>query len=470
MAKETKKGAKAPKTTKTPKVEVPPTEETVVVETTETTGFSPQQMIGSTGSSLDANHRVDLIHLMDDVFRKDPNAEKRFTLELRESMNQIVVMGIVASLADEARFGNSTFTAVLSGTAYPQLVVAAHTMGIKLPDIKALEVKENGTVEIPSSEFENVNEEAAKQMDAEHKIETEGDSGSIELDPVKVAKMDEDALKKALSYILITGPKLKKSVKDTLVSCVDFMRDYRMAQADSAEKPAEVKDKLDSRSVYDWLNDAFSYVKPTHLLSGIGVGMKVLVETEKNGVSAFMILRGSLTDKETGVPCWDDQSIADAARAITKWSCEDSIAKDTEKLNALDPKAKDYKKTKEGFENSIAHYKSIIDDVTNPNFNIIDDMENLLESGNHAVVSMAARIRNAFYPETVKKPASDYKNLYNNIKQRAGIIANMFREPGNFNQNYSEANLSDLVEYTEEEKVELRKSAAEAKKEESKNA
>lgn len=465
MAKEAKKvPSKKKSTPKTPGN--PPTVETPVVETS-SEGVNASQMTvknlaGTTGSALDANHRVELLHLADDIFRKDPNAEKRFTLELREGMNSIIAAGVVSALADEAQFGNGTFTAVLQSSMYPQLVTVAHDMGIKLPNIKALP---DGTVELPSTDIKPT-KEAKQQLEEEHNIQIAGEKGEIELDPVKVAELDEDALVKALKYILVTGPKQKAQIKDTLVQCVEFMSAYRSALV------AAGKDTTDysSYTTYDWLNDAFSHVKPTHLLSGIGLGMRMLADSELGGVSAFCILRTSLTDKETNTPCWDDQSIADATKAIIKWSCEDKIAKDEAGIAALDEKSKTYDVDKKMFEKSIEALKVTIDSVMNPNFDLIDDLKDLITADNKTVVKMVSRLRRMFFPESLDKDASDYKNLYDNIQQKAGVITNMFRNASNTNQNYAESNICDLVEYTEEEKIELRKTEAKAKKEESKNA
>lgn len=469
MAKETKKveaKKKSPKTPQNPPV-VTPVEEPVVVTPGEVTTQNIVNSVGTTG--LDANHRVDLLKMAHETFVKDPNASKRFSLELVESMSHITAMGIVSALVDEAQFGESTFTAVLRAKAYPQLVLAAHDMGIKLPDVKSLPPVpgKEGMIELPSDQIKP-SAETKNALKKEHEVEQKGAKGEIELDPKKVAEMDDDALKEALTYILITDPKRSHNIKDTLTRCVDFMREFRMAQANKAQNVVEAMETLDSRSVYDWLNDAFSYVKPTHLLSGIGMGMRTVVDSEKGGISAFLILRQTLTDKD-GTICWDDQSIADAVRAIVIWSCNDAIAKDTTAIEKLPTNSSGYKEEKAKFEKSIAHFNDIIDAISNPNFDFVDGMLESLDKDDKIATKMAGRICKAYYPETLKN-AEDYKNLNANIQQRAGIIANMFREPGNTNLNYSEANLSDLVEYTEEEKVELRKEAAEAKKEESKNA
>ena len=113
-------------TTKKTKKSVKPVEapvEQVVVETVEETktpkekpeekinptNITTKNMVGRVNSSLDANHRVDLLNLADDIFRKDPDAERKFTLEIRDSVNAIVAAEVVAAHEEETVYGKSTF-------------------------------------------------------------------------------------------------------------------------------------------------------------------------------------------------------------------------------------------------------------------------------------------------------------------------------------------------------------------------
>lgn len=478
MAAKTKNNKTQKKTTKVNKPAAAPAE-AAVVETIEATVEPPKKdqsvnpsqinaknLAGSTKSSLDANHRVDLLHLADDIFRKDPDAERKFSLEVRDGVNAIVAAGVVAAIADEAVYGNSTFSAVLNHTMYPQLVVAAKDMGIALPNIKALPVDENGNVTVDSKEVK-VSKEAKEKLTEEHAIEDE----KPELDPVKVASMSEEDLKKALQYLLIVGPK-KTNIKNTLVSVVDFMRTYRMTMADKAENAAEAKLKYDDYTVDQWLMDAFSYVKPTFLLHGIGRGLITMASLDKSPISSFCILRKTLSDPETGQPVWDEQSIADAVKAIIYLVANNAIADEQKNLDALDKKAKDYKDVSEKYKNSIQHYKNILDYVTNPDPEIISSLIEKMDKDKDSVaIKIYGRIKDQYYPNSAR---GGFKNMDYNIVQHAGIICNMFKPLADRDETYAEINLHDLVAYTTEEIKEMReaeaKAAAEAKKEDSKNA
>jgi len=479
MAKNNNKINKKTKTTKVNnKPAAAPAEATVVetVEATETkeqsnvevnpSQINAQNLAGKTRSALDANHRVDLLGLADDIFRKDPDAERKFSIEVRDGINAIVAAGVVAALADEAVYGDSTFSAVLNHTMYPQLVVVAKDMGITLPNVKSLEAKPDGTVKVDSSQIK-VSKTAKEQIVEEHTVEDE----KPELDPVKVAAMSEDDLKKALQYLLIVGPK-KSNIKQTLTSVVDFMRTYRMTLADKAENAAEAKLKFDDYTVDQWLMDAFTYVKPTFLLHGIGRGLITMASLDKSPISSFCILRKSLTDPETKQPVWDDQSIADATKAIIYLVANNCISDEQKNLDALDKKAKDYKEVSKKYQDSIQHYKDILGYVSNPDPEIITSfVQKMDKDKDPGAIKIYGRIKDQYYPE---KARGGFKNIDYNITQLAGIICNMFKPIADRNTDYSTSNLHELVAYTPEEIKEMReaeaKAAAEAKKEESKNA
>ena len=458
MAKQANNLKGKQKNTAKPKTVVPPTEESVI-ETVEqpkakTTDISPKNLVGSTRSALDANHRVDLLNLTNKVFREDPDASRKYSMDFLGAMDTIVAAGIVCALADEAAFGEGSFSAVLNHTLYPQLVVAAKELGVTLPTAKALPVDKEGNVTIESKQVK-VSKETKQKLEEEKAIEEE----VPELDPVKVANMDEAALKDALQYMLVTGPK-KQKIKDVLVGVVDFMRTYRMTLADKAENAAEAKLKYDDYTTGQWLEDAFSHVTPTFLLHGIGRGLVTTVGLEKSPISAFCVLRKNMT-KADGTIDWDDQSIAHACKAIMQFVANDCIKKEKANLEALDPKAKDYEEVKKKYETSIMNYQDRINWIEDVDSGLVDNLVQGVEDNDPVLGKIYNRIRDQYYPG---KSREIYKNLDQNVVQRAGIILNMFKTPGTENKNYDESNLSELVQYTDEELKEIEKAKLEAKK------
>ena len=465
--KNNKIGSKNKQTTK-PKTVTPPVEEAVIETVEQKEEVNPSKIttkniVGQTRSALDANHRVDLMNLAHKMFKEDPDAPSKYTVDFLNSMDMILAAGIVSALADEAAYGEGTFSVVLSHTAYPQLVIAAKEMGITLPNIKNLPSPEEGKVELDNSKIK-LGKEAKEELKKEREIVEE----KPELDPVKVANMDEEALKKAISYLLIQGPKTTK-IKDTLVSVVDFMRTYSMTIADKAENAAEAKLKYDDYTTGQWLDLAFSYAKPTFLLHGIGRGLVSTIGLEKSPITAFCIMRKAMT-KEDGTVEWDDQSIADAVKSIVTFVANDCIAKEKANMEALDPKAKDYKEVKAKYEASIRHYEDCINWLTTNDASLVEHIIEGLEDDDPVLSKIYQRVRDRYYPN---KSRDVFKNLDINVQQHAGIILNLFKEQGTRNLNYSEENLSELVQYTKEELEEKRKaaleSAQEEKKEEAKN-
>lgn len=468
-SKEQKKApANSRKKTTTPPPAAPAKEETVVIVSEEET---PAQNIvkaatSRTRGSLDANRRMDMLTNMRVMFHDDPKARETISPEVCDAMDHITRIGLICALADEAMHGDSTFAVQLKSSQYPALIVAANELGITLPSIKALP-EEAGVVTLPSSEVK-VNEEAKEQLENEHEIEQKGDNNELELDPKKIAHMSEDDLKKALTYHLITGPK-NGTIKDMLVGVVDFMTEYRMELARQAQNSTDAMNKYADRTMREWLQDIFSYVKPTYLMKGIGKGMKALVVRDKSPISAFLILRNALIDKKTGVVVWDDQSIADATYAIIELICNDENTAEQNAIDQLDPKKKDYKEMVAKHQSVIDTNNEILDNINNISFDIVDKMS----TSDAAALSVRGRVWTIYYPTADTADAPLYKNLNENLIQRAGIILNLFRNSGDQNQLYSESNLTEIEKYTLEEyeaiKAEQKKAEFAAKKESSKN-
>lgn len=457
------KNKKSTKDTKT--IENPPSEkvevvESVVEETQPSVNIIDELSKSVNNSSLDANHRVELNGQIIDLFIKNPNATKMFGDKICATMTRIGAIGVISAVADEAINGNSTFAITVKREAYDNLRLAATDIGVTLPPIsKLLPGKVDESVSLTSDDVK-VSEETAKNIKEEKKIEKAGDNKEIELDPVKVAHMSEADLVNALTYLLVTGLKRNKSIKDSLVDTVDFMHAYRIELARQAENSTDAMNALEDRSMYEWLKDIFKYVKPITHLKGIGIGMHSLVAKEKSPLSAFIILRQAMLNKETGLPTWDDQSIADTVRAMVEMICMDHIAAETKNLEALDKNAKGYRKVAEKYEKAIDTEKEILQCLVDISFDLADKY-NTPEGDKDTVMQSAyGRLLKMYYPQCTNR-GGQYEGLNENLRQRAGIILNLFRTPGNYNLLYSVNNLTELKEISLEE---YNKKLAEAKK------
>lgn len=470
--KTTTQASKKESQKKAPKAPQAPVENVQVEEVkTSTTVINPEVLKSTKASGLDANHLTELLGLASKHLT-GPQAAAKYGTLVEDQMDRIVAAGIVSLIGEHALKGDDTFAIALKTTAYPMLQAVAKDMNITLPDVKCLEAK-GETVVVPATSAE-VSEEAKQQLNEEAEITKKGAKNEIELDPVKVAHLDEQALKDALKYIFVTSPKVNKfSVKDTLTSVVDFMHDYRIEQARQAENSTDAMNKLEDRNMYEWLTDIRKYVEPTTITKGIGLGLINLTVIEKSPLSAFLTLRGSLIDPETKQPVWDDQSIAHATRFFIEFICNSEIAKEQAAIENLDKKEKDYKDIVAKHESVIERYKSVLSYVDNISFDICT--EESYNSGSEAINKAYGRIHSQYYRDCdVAVPRAKYVGLVGNLCQRAGIILNLFLPSTEYNKNYSESNLVEVKEMPLEEweklQAEKKKQAAEEKKAKSKNA
>lgn len=438
----------------------------------EANAMNPGKILGNSrrgGLSPDAT--VQALDLARRVFVEEKDPDLQFPKETAIKVNKIVAIGIICTLADHASNGADSFATVLNTQAYPTLAAAAKDLNIEIPDIKALPAgTEDGTVMIPADKIK-VPEETKKKLQEEKKIR-EGEKP--ELDPEKITS--EEDLTKALTYMFVSqkGPRLT----NTLLEGVEFMKKFRMHEASLAENADEAKAKFESYNTGDWLDDLFTYVQPSVFFTGIGRGMAECTAIAKDPIHAFCILRDAIKDKETGVPVISDQEIAYCAKSIIVWYCKVNIESNEKTIEGLD--AKKNAKEIDACKNRIDYLNNIINIVTNPT---TDNVDTLLENVGHHTIegtdqytdecARANRIVNVVSRSYYGKPLSpnDYKNLYTNIQQYAGCIVNLFRESGTDNKAYALSNITELEEYTKEEKdanLKAAKAAKDAQK--SKNA
>lgn len=464
---------KAPQVDPAPKVENPEVETVSTVQTEVINPSGTKREVetiaaGKGSASLSLDGQVRLLDLASRRFVENPNAEGKYGKEFVDSMDRLTAAGIVAVFADVAANDTSQFAYVINKSCYPALVSAANSIGVTLPDVKLLaapvdpktgEANENQVV-VKTDQIQ-VSEETKKQAQEEKNIAEQGAAGKLELDPKKVAHMGEEDLDKALKFILIDNLKKNKSPKNALIETVDFMQDYRLELAAQAENAGEARERIAERTMYEILTDAFKYVKPTIHLKGIGVGMHTIMTETGSVLPAFLILRGHMTDKGKDKPDWDDQSIADATRALIEIIANDRIENAKALLETLDPKEKDAEARKAGYEREIKDNENILNELSNVSFDF-------LEKDNEDVHKAFGRILQQYYKDVDVNERPLYENLEANLKMQGGIILNLFRAPGNKHQNYDETNLLEIkkmsLEDYEKKVAEQKKAELEAKK------
>ena len=458
MAKNNKnKGAKTPKAPQMPpKQEAPAVEEAQSVE--EKTPMTPTlaevtlgQIVKGEVHGLDANHMVDLNGQIVELFVKNQRATDMFGTQVVETMTKVAAIGCVAAVADAIVRGDSTFAITLKQAAYNDFAKVALEMGVKMPTLNALPAPDaNGNVTVSAAETK-VTKETKEQVKKEQKLEAEGDAGQYEMDPTKLVDMGEEELKKSLNYLFLTNSKKKgNSLNNTLADGVEFMKKFRTAEAEKAENKDEALAKLDDRTMYDWMEDVMSFIDPSLYLTGVAKATFGSLRSSGSPLTAFTTFRSMLMTKTNGNgPAWNDQEIVDALCAILRWEIGIEIAAEEKGKAALDPNTKGYRETATVFENKIKELNGYLNVLINPSFDIVEKFDTQEGDEDTRLMGAARVITKFYYPEC--KPENHYKNLTENVRQRMGIILNMFRSAGNKNQSYSEANLTTIEEYTEEE-------------------
>ena len=231
--------------------------------------------------------------------------------------------------------------------------------------------------------------------------------------------------------------------------------------------------KIDEISDVNLLDSVKNIIGPCpYKDAGIAAFLRKQVAISGTPVEAFSVLYRSARDKKTGDMEATNELIAAICRTYVIWSCEaiinnanDIISSENRQLKKLDEKnekhAAGIKTIKENIEKQnadIEYANAVIEAVSNPDFDIID---NLIEAYNdennenhNIAVSIVDASLKAMYPneDMTKYEAGCVEN---NVKQFAGAVCNLFRGPLEKSVNYSFDNLVELIKVekpVEEEK------------------
>lgn len=439
---EVKKEEKKQQPKKAP--EVPPAIKQEEVKPAASQVLTREQINKTIGGGLSPDGRMIWAKIANDRYFLNPNKDMQYAPEFLKGMNLLIDAVMVTEMVDEAMFGTGTLTRVLDSTMLPHLIAVANMMGVEVPNIKVLEaktpddLKKQGKVVVEISK-KNISKETQEAAKKEQKVKAE----VPELDPVKVFAQGEEALKKAITYKLVTV----SGVSEKLTGVVDFMRLYRAEEARHAENTADAMQKFDNRTVGEWLDDAFKIATPTLLFKGIGTGLRLSISATKSPVSAFTILKRHIKDQ------WDDASTASAVTAIIRWITNDAIEANEKDIALLPEKERDGEIAAK-YKEAIQHNKDILDWTVNATY---DFVEKITESDSEKLTDTEKKFRESLqkflYPDL--KPGT-YKNLLTNMQQYAGYVTGLFRETGTADANYALSNMTEL-QAVEEPSVEEKK-------------
>lgn len=415
-----------------------------------------KELMNPSQSTLDANHRVDLLNGLDRHFMQ-PNAAAKLGLsqETVDKVNAFTAHGWVAAAAFEMMYGQSEFATTLRVAQLPAFIEAAADMNIVI-DQKALPApSEEGTVQIPSTAIKP-SKEAKEQIKKEHDIMVK----KPEVDPTKIDS--EEALKEAILFIMADRQNTIEKITDS----IDFYRSYLLIQAEKSEKAEEAKKSINDKSNVALFEEISKLVHDCPLvITGIGSKMGMFTGTTKSPISAFCMLRNAAKNRKTGEYALSDQEVADLTRIIVVWTTNLKIEKykknieDHEKnLAELNKNKKanaagieDVKAKIESCKNSIEHLEEIISCVTNPSSEVVDTLLDKYAEKDRAAQSIFKQILEGYYLD-VDAEKAEIADIKHNVQQRAGIIVNLFRDATTPLVQYNEANLTEMPMKEEEPK------------------
>lgn len=394
-------------------------------------------------NGLDPNHQVDLIRMTHEYFKNSPDLIQKFDISqgVVDNMNHVNMIAIAAAWANEMTFSKTPFAGKLRTVVLPEMASALKELGIKADKILALPSSSDGTTTVTSKDVQ-IPKTVKDQMKAENKLQQE----EIELDPTKIHNKTE--VFKTVQYLLTN----KGAVYSNIKAAVNFYRSWLLIQAkdDQAEK-----DRINARTVKDIILDIADFTNACpFVLKGVGGYLLRLTMTHNSIVPAFCIMRNTVRDKVTGKTTCDEQEIADICYAVVNWAANARISEKKKNIEVLSADKKRNKEAIDGINADIKAIEDVISMLDNPNSDFADNVLDNLKSDDATVVKHAQEafgiIAKCYYPGTDLRKR--YTNLADNVKQLAGIITNLFRDPMSPLSNFNIANLDqELIEAPKDE-------------------
>lgn len=387
--------------------------------------------------------------------------------ELREAGNFLVdsMLGdiIVTSFVE----GSNLFAFIVEKDEQKYLSIKAglSTMGINLPDLKALpspteeQLKKHGVNLLPAQagivqiEAKDVSKDAIAKKKEEIRIAEKAVENPADI------KNDEQ-LKASLTAMLIKpveGKDLANKPDPRIQRTINFYNGYLTIKANAAENKEEALKSVKEKSRIQMLNEISDIVGPCPFaLSGISKFLRNRANETGTIISPYTFYRRCAIQKDSEV---DDQYLADIVRVLLIWSCNSQIAENEALIKTQEKTVKNEKgNAKVATETAIRvrksqieEMKNIIEMVNNPSFDVVDNLIDNYKSADEKSTEyqLAHRIvddiMKTYYPECDKKNL-DEDVMLKNVQQRAGVVINMFRDPLSQSISYVESNLTEMVE------------------------
>lgn len=477
--------AKGDKKTKNPPVEAPVVEKPKEEEKTPATKQLAKVVVPGVPDGMNQHDKVlytsVIQHRKDEMVRTGgESAEKYQALTMIE--DAMIIDVAITELVIKKNPNALILTANEKNYAAVQLL--AKDMGVTLPDFKSLPkpTKEqlaavgltDGTGKVVLAiEDKDVSKETKDQKKKEQKIIDESKKKEYLKDLTKIET--DDQLKEALAFQLV-NPAITNPI-ERLVTTAQFYRSYREALAEKGDNTEAELAKIHELSLADLLQDIITMVPPTFIATGFGNLLVRRAHDANSIVPAFCMFKSCVIDRKTGKAKYTDEEIAAFVRVLVVWYVSSKSAEMSEAIKAKEENIKVLKKdakanakgieTEEkkiaGLKKSIEHFNNMLSLVTDPSFEIVDDLIAAYKNNDNAnhiyAVEIAKSILDTYYRDA-DIPELEFDSALLNIQQRAGIILNLFTNEIVKRDEYSEKNLIPTDDNEEDKPAE----------EESKNA
>lgn len=384
---------------------------------------------------------------------RDACKHLNITEEHQKFANELVYTGMMTLVITEIVAKKSAFAITMNKANIDTVKRIASELGVTfdgnyLPaptaeDADAVEVEMNAsTIKVSKETKETIEKEETIKNDVP------------ELDPTKFTS-DED-VNKALNYILVSEPGAFAKFARTAA----LLRSYLLIKAgDNADE----KKSVENLTHGELLNEVFKRVGSVPMiLTGFSRCLYRETSQAASPVIAFAILRNASKNKTTNIPAADDKTLSDIVKVLVRYNAENAIAdenKKIEKANAdIELLSKDKKKNAKGIEDlkakietykgNIEHMNDVIDHVYSPTDNLAKTFLEDIQDANSENYKLARKafsmIAQSYYGPDTKELNQEV--LRHNIQQMIGIITNLFRDPSNQLDGYSEANIASFKE------------------------
>lgn len=456
-AKEAAKKPNAPEVEKTPEV------------TQEEAQIMKMGNLLKNSNRMSADSKAIVANLLQKRVIENPNAPEQIVDGASVVIDAMLADVIVTGVA----MGEDVFAMIIrkDENKYLALQSMLNAQGIVLPAFKTLpaptdeQLKAAGVNLLPaesvvvSVEKKNVDKKVVEKKKQELKATAKKPS----LDPTKIK--DEKELKENLTFIFVDS---NSTPTERILKAINFYSAYLNVQA---KGDTEEEKKVAALSKEDLLQKITEIVGPTTFVMH-GMAYMPCRATNETGVpvSAFCIVKRMFETSKVFNEKMDDEFIAAVTKVLITWSCnsriheyESMIARNKANLKKLESdKAKNAAAIKvemaamKANESEILGYQSIINSLTNVNFNTIASLAEDYKNAEKSSLKfknarrIVANVISAFYPDT---NIGDYEedDALNAAKILSGKILNLFANPAERNVNYIDATMPVLTKKQPEE-------------------